>query len=407
MEAEAEFRRALAIQREAGRRPTPPSPTSAADLANSHNNLGVLLTQTGRPAEAEAEYRRALAIQQELAEANPAVSPQPTGDQPQQPRRLLTETAVRRRRRPRRRGDPQELAAANPAVTEFRGPGGQPGSSASCWRQTGRDGGDGRTPGRQAIPRGWPPPSPPPRPGLGRRPCHDNLADVLRRARPARPRPATATTGRSRSASRWSGRSRGPRGTAATWPEPAPPRPGRGGAGRPGRRGGRRPPGPGPVRRAAVAAGEEWFETACCHAALAGLAGRAGSGRPARAARPRRPWTCCTGPSRWAIATPRLPHRGRAGPAPRPRRLPAADDGPGHAGRAVRPGRVTPRPGQGDRGADRAAAGLRPTIGPTPTTAPRPAWHALCWTRGFQSLSEVIIGRVSGSRDRLRVTASG
>ena len=30
--------------------------------------------------------------------------------------------------------------------------------------------------------------------------------------------------------------------------------------------------------------GEEWFETTCCHAALAGLAGRDGSGVPAAAA---------------------------------------------------------------------------------------------------------------------------
>ncbi len=33
-----------------------------SSLAASHNGLGVLLTETGRPVEAEAEYRRALAI---------------------------------------------------------------------------------------------------------------------------------------------------------------------------------------------------------------------------------------------------------------------------------------------------------------------------------------------------------
>ena len=53
---------------------TPPSPNSAADLADSHNNLGILLSETGRPAEAEAEYRTALAIQQKLADDNPAVT---------------------------------------------------------------------------------------------------------------------------------------------------------------------------------------------------------------------------------------------------------------------------------------------------------------------------------------------
>ena len=43
-------------------------------LAASHNNLGLLLAQTGRLAEGEAEQRKALAIRQALADRNPAVS---------------------------------------------------------------------------------------------------------------------------------------------------------------------------------------------------------------------------------------------------------------------------------------------------------------------------------------------
>ena len=53
------------------------------------------------------------------------------------------------------------------------------------------------------------------------------------------------------------------------------------GAPRPGRsrrRLGRRPPGAGAVRGAGIAFGEQWYETACCHAELSGLAGVAGSG---------------------------------------------------------------------------------------------------------------------------------
>ena len=130
---------------------TPPSPTSAATWRYSHNNLGILLSSTGKPSEAEAEYRKALAIQQKLADDNPAVTefrsrlalshnnlgcaaveygqaiggggrvpqgagdpaeagrrqprrhrvPQPPGDQPQQPRHACCRVrASHRRRRP-------------------------------------------------------------------------------------------------------------------------------------------------------------------------------------------------------------------------------------------------------------------------------------------------------------------
>ena len=43
-------------------------------LATSHINLGMLLSQTGKPSEAEAEFRKGLAIRQKLADDNPAVT---------------------------------------------------------------------------------------------------------------------------------------------------------------------------------------------------------------------------------------------------------------------------------------------------------------------------------------------
>jgi tetratricopeptide (TPR) repeat protein len=43
-------------------------------LGNHHRDLGLLLWETGRPAEAEVEYRTAIAICRNLAEANPAVT---------------------------------------------------------------------------------------------------------------------------------------------------------------------------------------------------------------------------------------------------------------------------------------------------------------------------------------------
>ena len=72
-EAEAEYRRALAIQQKLA--DDHPAVADFRDgLANSHNNLGILLMATGRPAEAEAEYRAALAIRQKLADDHPAVT---------------------------------------------------------------------------------------------------------------------------------------------------------------------------------------------------------------------------------------------------------------------------------------------------------------------------------------------
>jgi serine/threonine-protein kinase len=45
-----------------------------SNLADSHNNLGAVLTNTGKPAEGETEYRQGLAIRQRLADGNPAVT---------------------------------------------------------------------------------------------------------------------------------------------------------------------------------------------------------------------------------------------------------------------------------------------------------------------------------------------
>ena len=60
-EAEAEYRKALAIYQKLAD-DNPAVTEFRSRLADSHNNLGWLLSNTGKPAEAEAEYRKALAI---------------------------------------------------------------------------------------------------------------------------------------------------------------------------------------------------------------------------------------------------------------------------------------------------------------------------------------------------------
>ena len=42
-----------------------------AELANNHLDLGILLSETGRPAESEAEERKAIALYQKLSDENP------------------------------------------------------------------------------------------------------------------------------------------------------------------------------------------------------------------------------------------------------------------------------------------------------------------------------------------------
>ena len=71
-EAEAECRKALEIQQKLiGDHPAVTEFRSS--LADSHFNLGILLSNTGKPAEAEAEFRKALAIRQKLVDDNPSV----------------------------------------------------------------------------------------------------------------------------------------------------------------------------------------------------------------------------------------------------------------------------------------------------------------------------------------------
>ena len=72
-EAEAEFRKALAIRQKLAD-DNPAVTEFRSGLADSHNDLGILLSNTGKPAEAEAEFRKALAIWQKLADDNPAVT---------------------------------------------------------------------------------------------------------------------------------------------------------------------------------------------------------------------------------------------------------------------------------------------------------------------------------------------
>ena len=69
-EAEAEYRKAMALCAEAGRR-LPRRHRVPPRLAGSHNNLGVLLMETGKPSEAEAEFRKAMALMAEAGRRQP------------------------------------------------------------------------------------------------------------------------------------------------------------------------------------------------------------------------------------------------------------------------------------------------------------------------------------------------
>ena len=72
-EAEAEYRKAIAIQQKLAD-DNPAVTQFRLFLANHHGRLGMVLMDTGKLSEAEAECRRALAIQQKLADDNPAVT---------------------------------------------------------------------------------------------------------------------------------------------------------------------------------------------------------------------------------------------------------------------------------------------------------------------------------------------
>ncbi len=70
--AEAEYRKALAILQKLAD-DNPAVSRFRRDLANSHNNLGLMLVSTGKPAKAGTEYRRALALFRKLVDDNPMI----------------------------------------------------------------------------------------------------------------------------------------------------------------------------------------------------------------------------------------------------------------------------------------------------------------------------------------------
>ncbi len=72
-DSEAAFRQAMAIKQKLAD-DNPAVAEFRHDLALGHRNLGEVLHQAGRAAESEIEYREALAIDQKLAEENPTVS---------------------------------------------------------------------------------------------------------------------------------------------------------------------------------------------------------------------------------------------------------------------------------------------------------------------------------------------
>ncbi len=121
-DAEAEQRQALAIHQKLVEE-NPAVTRFRSTLANNHVNLGRLLTNTGRSREGEAEYRNALAIQRELVEQNPAITGlrSSLGLTYVNLGVLLAETG-----RPAEvefraaRSIYQELMDHNPAVTEYR-----------------------------------------------------------------------------------------------------------------------------------------------------------------------------------------------------------------------------------------------------------------------------------------------
>ena len=65
-----EYRKAMAIYQKLA--DADPSVTGfRAELANNHLDLGILLSETGRPAESEAEQRKAIALYQKLSDDDP------------------------------------------------------------------------------------------------------------------------------------------------------------------------------------------------------------------------------------------------------------------------------------------------------------------------------------------------
>ena len=305
-EAEAEYRKALAIQQKLAD-DNPAVTEFRSYLATSHNNLGMLLSETGKPSEAEAEYRKALAIQQKLADDNPAVTqfPRVPGGQPRQPRHGCCRRRASRRRRRLSTARHWRSGRSSPTTTrkvpEYR--------SRLAWRT-----------------------ATPTSPTCSARSARlAEALDAYERAIAVReplvqehPKTTNYRSGLASDLPATRGQARrdmgDPAGAAAD------------------------------ARRALALydglpsrSGEEWFEPACCHAALAGLAGRDRLGRVGRrgGGRGREGDGPAAPGGRDGLPQPRrLPDRIGPRPAPQPARLPAPDDGPGLPGRAVRPRRM-------------------------------------------------------------------
>ena len=257
-------------------------------LAASHNNLGNLLAADGPADGVGVGVPRGGGDPGEAGRGEPRRHrlPQPTGGQPQQPRHPADRdgpcegggVGV-----PRGAGDPGEAGRGEPRRHRIpQATGNSQNNLGNLLRATGkrRGGGGGRAshdagdlaeagrgqPRRRRLPRALVlcPQQP-------RRLCSAPSAGW--------PRPATATTGQSLSRNGWSGRTRRPPRTAGPWPSSL-------------RRRGLARRDLGDAAGAAADArqalglydglpsrsGWEWYETACCHAALAGLAGRGGPG---------------------------------------------------------------------------------------------------------------------------------
>ena len=121
--AEALFRSAVSIQQELAE-DNPTVPEFCRLLALNHHYLGTVLKETGRSREAEPEYRRAQAILGELVAANPAVTSYRSdlGSTYTDLGVLLAESGRSREAEAEFRAgvsNERELAEANPTVTEF------------------------------------------------------------------------------------------------------------------------------------------------------------------------------------------------------------------------------------------------------------------------------------------------
>jgi eukaryotic-like serine/threonine-protein kinase len=123
-EAESEFRVALPFQENLAAE-NPAVTEFRSNLADSHNRLGKLLADTGRTKESESEFRVALAIQEKLAAEKPTVTEfrSNLADSHNRLGSLLAQTAREKESESEFRmalAFEEKLAADNPAVTEFR-----------------------------------------------------------------------------------------------------------------------------------------------------------------------------------------------------------------------------------------------------------------------------------------------